>query len=72
MSIRVAGSEATGMIFNPSNPLEFMLAVQHPASTDLVAVPNGLGDAIWKFNLSNIPNRKFVKDLQKVTVNTNQ
>lgn len=72
MSIRVAGSEATGMIFNPANPLEYVVAVQHPNSTDLARVPNGLGDAVWKFNLSNIPNRSFVKSLEKVDAFTNQ
>lgn len=72
MSIRVSGSEATGMIFNPANPLEFMVAVQHPTSTNLSVVPDGLGDAVWKFNLANIPNQRFVKDLLKGKVNTNQ
>ena len=72
MSIRVNGSEATGMIFNPANPLEFVVAVQHPTSTDLATIPNGLGDAVWMFNLSNIPNRGFVKALEKGIRNTNQ
>lgn len=72
MSIRVNGSEATGMIFNPANPLEFVVAVQHPTSTDLATVPNGLGDAVWMFNLSNIPNKGFVKALEKGNRNTNQ
>lgn len=51
MSIRVAGSEATGMIFNPANPREFIVAVQHPTSTDLGAVPGGIGDALWSFQV---------------------
>jgi hypothetical protein len=72
MSIRVNGSEATGMIFNPANPLEFVVAVQHPSSTALNSVPNGLGDAVWKFNLANIPNRAFVKALAKPRFFTNQ
>lgn len=72
MSIRVNGSEATGMIFNPANPLEFCVAVQHPTSTDLAVIPNGLGDAVWMFNLANIPNKGFVKSLAKGNVNTNQ
>ena len=72
MSIRVNGSEATGMIFNPANPLEFVVAVQHPTSTDLAVVPNGLGDAVWMFNLSNIPNQGFVKALGRGRTNTNQ
>lgn len=51
MSIRVGGSEATGMIFNPANPREFIVAVQHPTSTDLAAVPGGIGDAVWAFQI---------------------
>ena len=65
MSIRVDGSEGTGMIFNPANPLEFVVAVQHPDSTDLSAVPNGLGDSVWAFDLSNVDNEDFVKRLTK-------
>jgi len=72
MSIRVNGSEATGMIFNPGNPLEFAVSVQHPQSTDLIAVPNGLGDSVWMFNLDGIPNQGFVKSLEKGDRNTNQ
>lgn len=73
MTIQVAGSEATGMIFNPANPLEFVVCVQHPASTDLASVPNGLGDAVWKFNLANVPNKSFVKSLvSKPNTFTNQ
>lgn len=53
MSIQVDGSEATGMIFNPVKPTEFVVAVQHPDSTDLAKVPNGLGDAVWKFEISD-------------------
>jgi hypothetical protein len=65
LSIRVDGCEATGMIFNPQIPTEFVLAVMHPTSTDLAEVPNGLGDAVWAFELSNIPNREFVKRLHE-------
>lgn len=72
LSVRANGCEATGMIFNPANPLEFVVAVMHPTSTDLAVIPNGLGDAVWKFNLSNIPNRKFVKSLEKIEAFTNQ
>ncbi|WP_367874720.1 alkaline phosphatase PhoX [Luteolibacter sp. Populi] len=72
MSIRVNGSEATGMIFNPANPLEYAVSVQHPTSTDLAVVPNGLGDSVWMFNLTHIPNQGFLKSLQKGTRNTNQ
>jgi hypothetical protein len=72
MSIRVKGSEATGMIFNPANPLEFVVAVQHPDSTDLANVPKGLGDAVWMFNLTHVPNQDFVKKLSKAKGFTNQ
>ena len=72
MSIRVAGSEATGMIFNPAVPTEFVVACQHPNSTNLEVVPDGLGDAVWSFNVSNIPNQKFVKAINKGKAFTNQ
>lgn len=53
LSIRVDGSEATGMIFNPVNPTEFVVAVQHPDSTDLGNVPDGFGDAVWKVEIED-------------------
>ncbi|MDQ8201870.1 alkaline phosphatase PhoX [Pelagicoccus sp. SDUM812003] len=65
MSIRVDGSEATGMIFNPVNPFEFVVAVQHPDSTDLVEVPDGLGDAVWKFDISDRDFERAVKLAEK-------
>ena len=65
MSIRVSQSEATGMIWNPAVPTEFAVCVQHPQSTDLSAVPNGLGDAVWLFNVSHIDNQEFVEKLNK-------
>jgi hypothetical protein len=65
LSIRVDGSEATGMIFNPMIPTEFVVAVQHPDSTDLANVPNGLGDAVWSFDISRIANTDFVKRLNR-------
>jgi hypothetical protein len=65
MSIQVDGSEATGMIFNPTNPTEFVVAVQHPDSTDLAQVPNGLGDAVWQFDLSAIENQDYIRALTK-------
>ena len=56
LSIQVDGAEATGMIFNPRRPTQFVVAVQHPdsaAPTD--ANPAGhFGDAIWKFNVKNV------------------
>jgi secreted PhoX family phosphatase len=72
MSVRVKGCEATGMIFNPANPLEFVVAVMHPDSTDLANVPNGLGDAVWMFNLTYVPNQDFVRKLNKANGFTNQ
>jgi hypothetical protein len=73
LSIRVNGSEATGMIFNPAVPTEFVVAVQHPSSTDLTNVPNGLGDAVWSFNVSGAPNAEgYLKALAKGKFNTNQ
>jgi uncharacterized protein len=70
LSLRVNGSEATGMIFNPAVPTEFHVAVQHPSSTDLVAVPNGFGDAVWTFNLENAPNQDFVRALKRGRLRT--
>ncbi len=54
LSIQVDGAEATGMIFHPRRPGIFAVAVQHPDSTDLEAVPEGFGDAIWEFSLRNV------------------
>ena len=65
LSLRVAGSEATGMIFNHTNPTQFYMSVQHPNSTNLSSVTNGLGDAVWAFDLNNIPNKKFVSALKR-------
>jgi hypothetical protein len=53
MSVRVAVSEATGMIFDPIDPLKFVVVVMHPNSTDLTAFPDGFGDALWQFDISN-------------------
>ncbi len=64
LSLRVDGSEATGMIFNPVFPEEFAIAVQHPDSTDLSNVPDGLGDAVWLFNLTHAENQGFVNQLR--------
>lgn len=51
LSVRAEGSEATGMIFNPLNPTQFVVNVQHPNSVDLDAVPGGFGDALWQFDV---------------------
>jgi hypothetical protein len=64
LSVQADGSEATGMIFNPAVPTEFHVCVQHPDSTNLANVPNGFGDAVWTFNLANIPNQTFVRALK--------
>jgi hypothetical protein len=48
----VAGSEATGMIFNPVNPLQFVVNVQHPETADLENHPGGFGDSLWVFNVA--------------------
>lgn len=65
MSIQVNGSEATGMIFNPAKPTEFVVSVQHPSSTDLAAVPDGFGDAVWSFDLKDVVPPTCKKDLGK-------
>ena len=54
LSLQVAGSEATGMVFHPTYAATFAIAVQHPASTDLATVPEGLGDAVWEFDLAGV------------------
>lgn len=66
MSLRVAGSEATGMIFNPVKPAEFAIAVQHPTSTDLSIITDGFGDAVWKAEIKKTAqNKDFLKALKK-------
>jgi hypothetical protein len=52
MSLQVKGAENTGMIFNPVNPTQFIINVQHPESTadDI----NGQGDATWLIDLTNV------------------
>jgi hypothetical protein len=54
LSLQVDGAESTGMIFNPANPTQFIIAVQHPDSTDLSKVPDGYGDALWLFDISDV------------------
>ncbi|MBL9153582.1 MAG: DUF839 domain-containing protein [Verrucomicrobiales bacterium] len=70
LSLRVNGCESTGMIFNPAVPTEFHVCVMHPTSTDLSVVPNGFGDAVWTFNLANIPNQDFVRSLKRGRLRT--
>lgn len=54
LSLNVAGSEGTGMIFHPTDPSRFIVAIQHPTSTNLGAVPLGQGDAIVEFDLTKV------------------
>lgn len=54
MSTQVDGSEATGIIFHPTNPTQFAAVVMHPDSTNLAKVPDGFGDAVWTFDLRNV------------------
>jgi hypothetical protein len=65
LSNRASGSESTGMIFNPQKATQFVLTVMHPDSTDLDAVPDGFGDAIWEFDVSGAPNKKVIHQLRK-------
>ncbi len=52
MSLQVKGAENTGMIFNPANPTQFVINVQHPESTaDDV---NGMGDATWLIDIKDV------------------
>jgi hypothetical protein len=52
MSLQVKGAENTGMIFNPANPTQFIVNVQHPESTKNQA--DGMGDATWLIDLKNV------------------
>ena len=54
MSIQVDEAEATGMIFNPKDPTQFITSVQHPESTNLDNVPGGFGDALWVFDIKDV------------------
>lgn len=63
LSLQAQGAEATGMIFHPTDPTRFVVAVQHPLSTALGDADNdGLrdegaedfGDALWEFDLSDV------------------
>lgn len=54
MSLAADGAEHTGMIFNPQNPTQFVVSVQHPDSTDLSAYPEGYGDALWLFDIEAV------------------
>jgi hypothetical protein len=64
LSIRVSGSEATGMIFHPVHPTRFVVNVQHPDSTDLDNVPDGFGDAMWEFDVDRVRDQKLIWKLR--------
>ncbi len=52
MSLQVKGAENTGMIFNPVNPTQFIINIQHPESTtDEI---NGQGDATWLIDIRDV------------------
>jgi len=51
MSLQVKGAENTGMIFNPANPTQFIINVQHPEST---SIDGGMGDATWLLDLKDV------------------
>lgn len=69
MTLRVAGSEGTGMIFNPLNPTQFVVHVQHPDSTDLSQVPGGFGDAMWEFDLHHALDRTTLWKMHRANLN---
>ncbi len=52
MSLQVKGAENTGMIFNPANPTQFIINVQHPESTSDAI--EGMGDATWLIDIKNV------------------
>lgn len=65
LSIRVDGSEATGMEWSPVKPFEFVINVQHPDSADLDAVPGGFGDALWLFDVSGAPEKPLLRQMRQ-------
>ena len=42
------------MIFHPLNPEKFVVAVQHPSSVEIEEFPEGFGDAVWEFDVSDV------------------
>ena len=51
ISLQVKGAENTGMIFNPANPTQFIINIQHPASTSM---DGGQGDATWLIDIKDV------------------
>lgn len=51
LSIQADGAEATGMIFNPARPTQFVAVSMHPDST---GISGGQGDAMWLFDLKDV------------------
>ena len=68
LSLQVKGAENTGMIFNPAKPTRFIINVQHPEST--TDVDNGMGDATWEFDLSDVVAPPCVEHDQQDRVTT--
>ena len=66
LSLQVNQSEATGMIFNPVDGAKFVVAVQHPNSTNenLFPITEGFGDALWEFDLADVQPPKCTKPRQ--------
>ncbi|MGD8926203.1 MAG: DUF839 domain-containing protein [Thioalkalispiraceae bacterium] len=60
MSLQVKGAENTGMIFNPANPTQFIINVQHPEST--VDQIDGMGDATWLIDFKDVVAPPCVKE----------
>jgi hypothetical protein len=60
MSLQVKGAENTGMIFNPANPTQFIVNIQHPQST--LDEINGQGDATWLIDIKDVVAPPCVKD----------
>ena len=52
MSLQVKGAENSGMIFNPTNPTQFIINVQHPESTSDAV--EGMGDAMWLIDIKDV------------------
>jgi len=52
MSLQVKGAENTGMIFNPANPTQFIINIQHPEST--LDEVEGMGDATWLIDIQDV------------------
>ncbi len=71
MSLQVKGAENSGIIFDPTNPSQFIINVQHPEST---GVDGGQSDATWLIDLKDVVapvcveggQRKGIKTCRKI------